>query len=334
MSWPPPEVGSPESLNVDTSRGRMLLRVENANQIPTGVTILQKTQVETREETVDSKSIIDITAENEMLAQNLKTGGNKIDITTTHVTMTGETDIMGQMSSIRYDSKYSDVVPEGFESLAKIIGQSNTIETDKDGNVVSASQHEQLLKAMSGQDSEDIVTNEEEDPLLETQEEKESLSEHQIQQIDQMMRATQVLPDDPVKPGDDWDFVMDIKNKFGGSAVLLGYVEYDGSDCAVIQLDGKLHITQNQLEQIGDAVTEEMEDDFMKQEMQEVFEEIQISYGKLSGVVYWDHAYKFARYTRIEMTMDMLLPNAFDPEGEKMDILTEETMIMYSSIKE
>jgi len=152
-------------------------------------------------------------------------------------------------------------------------------------------------------------------------------------QFKQMNRMTQVLPDNPVGPGDKWDFKMEIEHEFGAEAVLLGYKRYDNSDCAIIKLEGTLKVSQDQIDAMSNAMAENANDDEVGNEMQNIISGMEVMNGKVNGLLYWDYKNNIARFSKLVLQFDILMNNPIS-ESEKLVIPTKETITGYTSIKE
>jgi len=317
MSWPPPEVQDFVSLeNLDRNRGRILLG--SPDDLVTGATILQKVNLRTYEEIneVNVNSVVNV--ENKMLATDLSKGGKKIDVTLTRYYSLMSVSSNGEvLNRIEYDSNEPNNNEDpDMEAVAGIIGpmigQTNTIEVDEAGNVVHASENEELLKAFSGENGKMLSAGD---------------------QFQQMNSMADVLPDGPVEPGDDWNFEMKMEEMYGGSAVLLGYMNYDNSDCAVIKLDGILEISSDQLDAIGNAVGDYADDDEVKSQLENIYDGMDLSNGKMSVIMYWDHKYNIARFSHATFQFDLTMNDPSDPMM-KITVPVNETVTSYSSIKE
>lgn len=314
MSWPPPEVQEFDSFDdIDTNRERILLR--NLNDIVTDKTILQKMEMQVDEE-IEGILMETVTKmENEMIATDLSEGIKKIDTTLTHYfssikTFSPDGELVNEFE---YDSDNDDGegIP-GIDLIGKVIGHNLSIEVDENGNVIHASENEELLKAFSGENGKTLSPD---------------------SQFEQMNRMTKMMPTDPVRPGDEWDFEMEMEQKFGGTAVLLGYKQYDNSDCAVINLKGVVNISKEQLDAMGNAMAGFADDDELKSQMGDVFDGMNIKNGAMSAIMYWDRQYNIARFQHATIQMDITMPDPTDPTKEYV-VPVNETLVTYSSIME
>jgi len=326
MSWPPPAVEMDDFDNLDginTNRARTLLRDATNDGINSGVTILQKVDVRTENSvdtgTGDVLTNVDINMdENKIVATDMPNGGKKIEVTINHIFMTMTSSFNGQeLLDVHYDSNTdgADLDP-AFEALKKIVGHQTTIELDKHGEVVTASEHLALYKAMSSGQNADTM--------------KKFSSQNRFNMMTRMAKA---LPDgDPVGPGDNWEFEMQMDRAFSGSAVLVGYKEYDNSDCAVVKLEGEINLDANQLNAMTNAMTEDMDQEHTEQYNQ-IMNGVGIKDGKMSAIFYWDYEHQLARFSKTVLTMTMSMTSPFDPSA-KLDVPATETIVVYSSIVE
>jgi len=318
MSWPPPEVQDFNSLeNVDTNRGRILLR--SSDDIVTGATILQKVEMQIEEEMnevnmgkVNMNNLVQV--ESEMLATDLSEGGKMIDLTLTRYYSLMSASSNGEvLQRIEYDSdEPNNNEDPAMEAILGMVGQTNTIEVDEAGNVVHASENEDLLKAFSGENGKMLSAGD---------------------QFQQMNRMAEALPDSPVEPGDDWNFEMQMEEMYGGSAVLLGYLDYDNSDCAVIKLDGILDISSDQMDAIGNAIGDQVDDDEVKAQIENIYGGMGVNNGSMSGIMYWDHKNNIPRFSHSTFQFDVTMNDPVDPT-KTITVPVSETAITYSSIKE
>lgn len=327
MSWPPPNVDVEDFDNVDginTNRERMLLRDDTTSNgiASSGITIRQKVDLKTDNNihvpTGDIATDLDMEMDdNEIKVSN---EGKKIEVTVNHINMSMKSAMNGiGIMDVHYDSNAggADLDPS-FAVLKELIGHTTTIELDDDGNVVRASEHEELYKAMSnGQENADTM--------------KQFSSENQFNQMSRMAKS---LPQgELLAPGDDWDFNMQMDAAFRGSAVLLGYKDYDNSDCAVVKLDGTIDFDPDQMDAISNAMTENVDDQDYGDQLNAIMAGTQIKDGKMSAILYWDHEHQLARFSKTVITMTMVMDNPLEPSN-KLEVPTEETMITYSSVVE
>lgn len=323
MSWPPPDVEIEDFNTIDginTNRERLLLRDETNNGVTSGVTIRQKIEMKTDNSihmaTGDVYSDIEMSMDdNEIKVSN---EGKHIEVTINHIKMGLETSMSGMiLMDMHYDSDdKSNVLDPSLAPLAEILGHTTIIELDDNGNVVQASEHEELLKAMQSGENADMM--------------EQFSSQSQFDQISRMAKA---LPQgELVGPGDDWDFDMEIDSAFSGSATLLGYKDYDNSDCAIVKLDGAINFDHDQIDAINNAMSENMSQED-KDQFDQIMGDVDIKDGKMSAILYWDFEHQIARYSKTLVTMTVIMDNPMDPSG-KLEVPTEEAIIVYSSIVE
>jgi len=131
MSWPPPEIEVGDNFDdfvdgIDTDRSRQLLGTKD---IITGVTILQKVDIQTQSDVPGAETDVEMSFENEAVGTDLPTGGKKIEITTKHLDMSISISVNGvEVQSIKYDNEEanSDYPPE-FKALGDLIGHKYTV---------------------------------------------------------------------------------------------------------------------------------------------------------------------------------------------------------------
>merc|ERR1711957_93239 len=113
---------------------------------------------------------------------------------------------------------------------------------------------------------------------------------------------------------------------------LVGYKEYDNSDCAVVKLEGDINLDAKQLHAMTNAMTEDMDQEHTEQYKQ-IMKGVGIKEGKMSAIFYWDYEHQLARFSKTVLTMTMSMNSPFDPSA-KLDVPATETMVVYSSIVE
>jgi len=307
MSWPPQEAEI-ENFNdlegIDTDRARILLRDATNNGIASGITIMQKVELHNTNSmhgpTGDILTDLEMRMDdNQIVATDTTNGRKRIELTVNHIAMAVSASMNGQkLVDTHYDSDTDGAgLDSAYGALKEIIGHKTIIEIDEHGNAVQTSEHEALFDAMSSGDNADTM--------------QQFSSENQFDQINRMTKA---LPEDNlVEPGDKWDFEMQMDSAFNGSAVLLGYKEYDTSDCAIIKFDGGINFDSDHLNEITQMMGAEIKD------------------GKMSAILYWGHEKQLARFSKTMVTMTMSVSNPLDP-SMNIEIPNEEMIIVYSTI--
>merc|ERR1719491_188172 len=115
---------------------------------------------------------------------------------------------------MRYDSDESDNEHNPLTAtLDGLVGKSATIETDNNYQIMHAKK-----------DTSDNINS-------------------PFGQFERVSRMTKILPKEPVQPGEEWDIQMHLEDseEFDGKAQLVGYIEYNGADCAVIRMNGTVN---------------------------------------------------------------------------------------------
>ena len=139
-------------------------------------------------------------------------------------------------------------------------------------------------------------------------------------QFESILRMMQVIPDYPVKAGDEWTFEMDAGLLFKTKAQLLGYVDYDGNDCAVISMTGDFQGSLDDTISVTD-------DEVMK-----VLSSTNIEEGTMTSVLFWDNEMSISRWSSIEMDYVISMPNPID-ESQTVVIPTSQKISTYTGSK-
>lgn len=267
--------------HVDTNRPSQKFRSEFVSgvtyELKTFLEIQQVSVINNRE--ISSHSYMDV--ENSM-----SVSGTQFDITLNHVTMTQES--MG--IEVKYDSKESDNNKSNFlTDLDDLVGKNEIINTDDNYQIIRTSS----------------------DPGSQETEQKSITPSSQFELVSRMIN---VLPEESVEPGDEWNIQIDLGGgieMIDGQAKLLGYIQYDGTDCALIMLNGTVALDVS-------TVTD----------------------GKMSSVMYWDHQENIARFTEIDLSMSVHIQNPHDASSDSSDskgfinVPTSEYMQIYLERRE
>ena len=165
-----------------------------------------------------------------------------------------------------------------------------------------------------------IIDEEDNENQLEAMEQEYSLGTttglSALDQVSQITNLKSYLPltsTDLYKPGDSWDVEFYTDVKFIGTGTLLGYINYNGIECAVIKNEFQLNTEADNI-----LDTDDLE------------EVIEIEDGSISSIIYWDVAAKIPRYlkTTIYMTTELDMD---DDKVEPMVIPMTEIIESYFS---
>lgn len=135
-----------------------------------------------------------------------------------------------------------------------------------------------------------------------------------ISQVSQITSLKSFLPTSSTvlyRPGDSWDVEYDTDVSFVGTGTLLGFVDYNRIECAVIQNDFKLDAeSDNTLE------TDDLDS------------VVEIEDGSIKTIVYWDVSAKIPRYVKytIQMTTEIDMD---DDQVDAMIVPMTETVELY-----
>lgn len=314
-SWPPPKVTLNDDLEIQTwkyldiDRPRKLFRPE----FESGVTYMQKIDLEIREEfPLNGKGVSSHThmaIENSMSVSDTSGGGKKFDITLNRVAAIKQT--IGL--EMRYDSNESDNERSPLTAaLDGLVGKSTTIETDNNYQIMRANH---TLLPGNKESSENKISS---------------------GQFEQVNRMTKTLPKEPVQPGDEWDVQIKLEDseEFDGKAQLVGYIEYNGVDCAVIRMNGAVNSSDT---------IKSLEGNSNDNESLQSINTMPLKDGKMTSVMYWDHEENIAQFTVIFMSKTITMNNPVsislnlsDHEEEPLafiDVPSQEHIEIYAGIK-
>lgn len=165
----------------------------------------------------------------------------------------------------------------------------------------------------------EIVNEEDNENQLEELEQEYSIGTttglSAISQVSQITSLKSFLPNSSTvvyKPGDSWDVEYDTDVSFVGTGRLLGYVEYNGIECAVIQNDFKLNQGADNTLDVDDL------DNI-----------VEIEEGSIKTIVFWDVLAKIPRY--VKYTIEMTTEIDMDDQADDMIVPMTETVELYFS---
>lgn len=297
------------SHNLDTRREAMTL---NPILLQSNAHYLQKTvgstysKLSMNGQDFETDMFVDIEAEIQVgqWHQSEQYGGKKlnVDVTLHNIDVKSSDPVMGDLE---VDTKAESGNEKYDAILESMIGKTTSVEVDEDFSIIKADDHEtQDLELQQAIDTGTTV----------------GLSS--AEQVDQATRLAQVLTDDPIAPGDEWGIEYDTDLPFFGKAVLLGYLMYDGADCAVIQIVGDLDMDELK-EKITDLYDAAGDDD-IAQDFADLVSLIRYKDGDLETIMFWDIENNFIRYSKTDVTLTAVIPNPLDMDGPKIDVPTEE----------
>ena len=262
---------------------------------------------------VDMKTATTMQLENEMSVKDIQGGGQELTIRTNEVFF----DVSSAGVNVHCDSKdpTSRDQPACAQLMALVDVDSLTIIVDDHGNIAEATgaNAEAVTKfdhLVHGQNNEQEGGD---DDVTKT-------ATQQLQtQFMETARILQLVPKHAVKPGDQWpvNVMMGDLGSMEGTASLLGYKKFEGSDCAVIYVDAEMHLNLDELMQSMGLPAE-------------TFSSKPID-APTTQVIYWDHEQDLARWSQANSTYVMEMKNAVD--GSMMSIPVEQSTSMMTEIK-
>uniref|UniRef100_A0A7R9VSM6 Uncharacterized protein n=1 Tax=Pseudictyota dubia TaxID=2749911 RepID=A0A7R9VSM6_9STRA len=254
---------------------------------------------------MEQKMHMEMDAELEVSEVEEPAGGREIDMTFSHVVMNMDA---GEGMTMDFDSDLPDDGSNpAFAMMGDMVGQTITVITDEDGDVVEANGLGGLNPLGGGGAAAGA-----QDPTA-------SLTSPE--QFQQMSRMAKVVPaDKKVGPGDEWEFEdlqMDGAMSYSGTATFVGYRDHadnngDIHQVAVFAFEGSL---QMDLEKLGNAlgVDTEGEDESEAIEMvEEVMESVKVTQSRMTTTMYWDNKDHFIRWSEVSLDMVMQMTNPID----------------------
>lgn len=301
--WPPTTVTTDmfDSSHLDTERPA--LELNSGHHMPPG-TYFSIIDMETKSSFelsgMDFSSDTDLKLDVQMsIEENDDDNGYlSVEVMLTRLQMSG--DQMGM--SLNYDSDSDENNPFLEKGLGDLVGTENIMLVDKDFKIVENDESECDLHSQMQQHDDQPTGLTASD------------------QFESIFRMTQAVPDYSVKAGDEWTFEMDVGIIFQTKAQLLGYVDYDGIDCAVISMTGEF---QGSLE---DALN--VADD----EVNNILSSSNILGGTMTSVMFWDNETGLSRWSSVEMDYEINMPNPAD-ELQRVVIPTHQKMSSYTGSK-
>ena len=223
------------------------------------------------------------------VVEDTPNGGKRLALTVDNV----EADVSSFMMNMRCDSNNRKKADPACAELFDIVGQTETMETDANGELISLTtldgqtiNAQQLTEATNGASLQQQF-----------QANQFAASKH----YDKTSQMLKLIPDHAVRPGDSWidDVEMDSMGTFKGSSFLKGYANYEGSDCAVFYFDGTFHLDiSNIVKAIG------ADDTSLPTNMADA---------RITNVIFWDVKDKISRWAEANITTSFDIANPMDP---------------------
>ncbi|CAB9502499.1 expressed unknown protein [Seminavis robusta] len=249
---------------------------------------------------VDTNIVMQI--ENEMAVKDVDGGGQQLAVNTTRM-MTHMTTFGLNLSC---DSDKSTNAAT-CKDVLDMVGTTLTLITDDDGNIVEASgpgaqtaeQVGSLLHGSSGEDKD---------------------STHLKDQMLAISRVLKFVPGKAVKPGDTWMTNVDMGElgSLHGVSKLTGYRDFNGIDCAVVLMDGKLHMDVGKLSKTMGLPSDSFADDFVDADM--------------TQALFWDYDEDLALWSEANSSYVLRMKEPLS--GSLLDIPARSTEYIMTSIKE
>ena len=213
-------------------------------------------------------------------------------------------------TEMKFDSDDPDAAAGPLAAMNGMVGQKFTMIADESNAILEVQGIEKMTQAMGS------------NPM--TLQLSKQFSDKK--QLEQMMNTwmTKGFPETAVKPGDTWplDVTMDMaamgSMSLKGTYTLVGYQDYNGHNCAVIDMDADMSMA---LSGIGDAEEAEM----LKAMA------MKITDGKTISRMFYDNDLNWMRGMDMTQTMTMAMKNPVD--GTEMTIPTTQKMKMTVEVK-
>lgn len=307
--WPPTTVTADmlASPNIDTERAEMTF--DNSHILPGAYmsSIDMETESILQMGGMDLASNINMKLEMEIDVDEVHdpSGYFTVDMLVTKLQMSGSQ--MGMPLDYDSDNDHNDPILD--KELHGIVGSETKILVNDEFSIVETNDSECDLHSAI-QNHDDQATG------LTASDRFESIS-----------RMMQAIPDHPVRVGDKWTLEMNTDVVFKTTAELLGFVDYDGDDCAVISMTGEF---EGSLE---DAISSISTDDAMLDDtMMETLTETTIAEGEMNSMMLWDNKRGISRWSSIDSHYVITMPNPMD-ETDLIVIPTSQKVITYTGLK-
>jgi len=219
---------------------------------------------------VTTTSTIHLTSE--MKVEDLPQGGQEIEASLTAVSLESNTGGM----TISCDSHQLSQASPFCKPMLDAVGDSQHFVVDDEGNV--AEQQEPAQDAAKASQQHQISP---------------------LNHLQQTSRTLKFLPTHPALPGDTWELSVDLGEEMGhltGTASLLGYTDYKGSDVAVIAVDGTLDIDMQKLAQ--------------KMQLPGV-DSVSVDDIKFKSKMFWDPKEQLGRWSELNQSFVMTMASPY-----------------------
>jgi len=259
---------------------------------------------------MDMKMSLDAKGDMEMVVEDRGVlGGTKTDITVKNVLA----NVNSFMMQVHCDSNDRGHSSHDCAELFEIVGETETIEMDDNGELVS-------LETFDGQSVNTAQIQEATNAM--TLDSK--WQANQFAASTHMNKASQMfklIPDHAVRPGDSWIDDLDLQDlgTFKGNSQFQGYTTYKGSECAVFSFEGNLHIDISTMAKALGADPTTLPNN--------------LTDTHVTSVIFWEVDGEFSRWAQANFTTSFDMPNPMDPTDEvPMHIPIELTMSLATDI--
>ncbi len=291
-----------QAQDLDTSRGPAQLKFD----LVPGKTYVQtlesnqSTQMEIQGQKMDQK--VNMTMVLSMAVEAGPENGKVVTVVYDRIAM--KQDMAGM--AIAYDSADPNASQSPLAMMGDMVGKPMKVTMNAEGEVVSVEGAEEIMQAAGG-----------DNPMV-GEMLKQFFGEDQLAQM-MNTSMSQMIPSDPVAPGDTWP--IDLKVSLGpmgevtykGTGTLLGYQKLDGVDVAVLDIEAETGLSISSEPTDGDdAASNPLAAMNMKLEE-----------GTSKTRVYWDNTVGFMRASEMEQKMKMSMTNPVD--GSALVIPTQQS---------
>jgi len=231
--------------------------------------------------------------------------GFQLNVLFTHIAVTTE----DSGGDVTYYNSLAENGDSDFDAvLETMIGEQVTVDVDLDYTIADEEDTENALEEMEQEYSLGTTTG--------------------LSAMDQVSQVTNLLSYLPaysgggssgqlVKPGSVWDVLFETDIVFSGTAQLMGYINYNGFQCAVIK--GSVKVDNGKGDSmIGDDAFGTM---------------LEVESGGIETIIFWDAKFDLPRYAKTVITMKTDIENVDGVDGIQTDDKEEIVLPMTETIE-
>lgn len=304
--WPPPEVTeddySTQKLSTNVEAQPLYITFQNGDAYTQITKMKTSTKLNLGFESF-AESVY-MTSESDMdvklwYAPDAEPRGFQLNVVFTHISVSTE----DSGGDVTYYNSYAQNGETDFDAvLETMIDEMVTVDIDMDYLIADEEDSENALEEMEQEYSLGTTTG--------------------LSAMDQVSQVTNLLsylppPKKAVKAGDKWDVLFETDLVFSGSAELLGYVNYNGFQCAVVRGFAKVDNEKGD-SMIGDDAYGTM---------------LEVEDGTIETIIFWDPKFNIPRYAKTDINMKTDIEDVDGVDGIQTDDLEEMTVPMTETIE-